>query len=203
MIDYSLIPDFLLKNPETEINAIKYTFEPTKNAGNYFKPFMVAFRNSSEKDLVVTSRDIVDEEDYLIALNEMCSLFPSMESETLLLALDITKSTPLGDQDCLEIFIASDTACIVVHLPYKIENQVLVWQDKDIKLFEIDNMNDLYKSDSKNEISLNVLEIVYLNTHMEASTFEISRMLHFAETNGYHFAAVSERAKANHKLFTN
>lgn len=201
MIDYSLIPNFLLKDPETEINAIKYTFEPTKNAGNYFKPFMVIFETPSQKDMVVTSRDIVDEEDYLVALNEMCSLFPSLDSQTMILALDVTKTTPTGEQDCLEIFIASDTVCIVVHLPYKIENQVLIWQDDQSKLFEIDNINDLYKSDSKNEISLNVLEIVYLNTHMETTTFEASRLMHFAQTVGYNFAAVSERAKASNNLY--
>lgn len=201
MIDLALIPNYMIQDPSKEVGAIKYSFENIKKSEGYYKPFMVLFQNSEEKDIAISSRPVANEQDYFTAISEMLFLYSSLGSSAVILALDISKLINNQEQDCLEIFIASDEACFVYHMPYIQDGQEINWIQDQFKTFTVDNMEDIYKSNSTIEMSLNVLEMIYLHTHLKVVPFEPSKVIHYLSMNSFSYAALSQKMKLNQELY--
>lgn len=174
---------------EIEINAIRHSFVSTvEESPNSFKPFAVFFASPSEKTMIITSRPVINSDDYFTAISEMLFGYSSTESTALLLAIDATKEIDNVSYDILEIYMACDNFCTIYSMPYKItEQNKLVWIEDKFNTYTIDKLEKAYDTSGNLHATMEIFEALYLHTHLNLQVFNILQIKTFFDVNKFEY----------------
>lgn len=185
-----------IEDIELELSAIQHSFARTVEAQpNSYKPFAIFFSDSQTKTIALASRDVKDETDYFTAISEMLFAFTSLEAEAVMLAIDATKNADTQPQDLLEVYVACNHFCVVYNMPYnKSEDNKIIWLEDKFATYTIDKLEKVYDTSGDLHATLEIIEALYLHTHLNAKLFDQTRMLSFLKSNNYeyHFFAPEE-----------
>jgi hypothetical protein len=193
----SEIPEDLFQKIEdisTELEAIKHTFvSTTEKQRDSFKPFLVLFTDPKTKAFVATSRPVVDAQDYFTALSEMMFAYSAVEATALLFAIDANKIINDQQQDLLEIYMACDDYCTVFTLPYYFtEDNKFKWNDQESNVYTLEKLEKAYDTNGHFHATLEIFEVLYMHTHMDAQYFDIVKIKSFFNATGFNYAHLSE-----------
>lgn len=184
-----------ISNIELEISAIKHSFALTTEATpNSFRPFAIFFSDPETKSLVITSRSVEDEADYYTAISEMLFAYSTLDSTSIIFAIDAMKTIDTVNYDLLEIYVASEENCTIYSMPYLIdENQKFVWLEDKFTTHSIESLEQAYDSTKNLYATLEVFEALYLHTHMTLKPFDYSKIKSFFESNNFEFVSFVEK----------
>lgn len=178
-----------INDVELELYAIQHSFAKTvEEQPNSYKPFAIFFSDPQTKLIALASRDVQDEIDYFTAISEMLFSFTSLEAQAVMLAIDATKTTETYSQDLLEVYVACDHFCVVYNLPYdKSEDNKIIWLEDKFATYTIDKLEKVYDTSGDLRATLEIIEALYLHTHLNARLFDQARMISFLKNNGYDY----------------
>lgn len=189
---------YLLDNAYSEVSKFKNFFEKNfaESGESSFSPTMSFFSSTENFVGVVTCRPAQDKEDLYQALAEMLYLPMSINSELFVIATDITISS-CSDKDgalisdvtdALMISFVRPVGCAIYILPYKIQDNNVVWYDHASYFNKIVTDVD---ANTGNEYAGDLVELFYTFSSSDNSgAFSPEEVLHYFDQNGF-----------NHKIF--
>ena len=204
MLEFNDVTKSHLKDVELEIEAIKHSFSNTiKQLGpNSYKPFAVFFSDPETKSFVISSRNILDEKDYYTAISEMLFTYSSTDSEALLFALDASKQISGVDRDVLEVYMACDHFCNIYTMPYELtSDNTVVWLENQFSTSEIEKLDQTYDTTSSIEATIEIIEALFLHTHMNNTLFDMTKLKSYFDTNGFEYIDLSKNSENKISLF--
>lgn len=184
---------YLLNDAYSEVSKFKSFFEKNfaEVGDGSFSPTM-SFFSSTEKFIgVVTCRPAEDKEDLYQALAEMLYLPMSINSELFVIATDITisKCSDKNDvvipdvKDALMISFVKPVGCAIYILPYKIEDNNVVWYDHASYFSKIATE---VESNTGDEYAGDLVELFYTFSAPDNSgAFSHEEVLHYLDNNGF------------------
>lgn len=180
---------------ELHISAIKHSFATTtEETPNSFRPFAVFFSDPETKSLVITSRPVEDEADYYTAISEMLFSYSTLNSTSVIFAIDATKSMDDLSYDLLEIYAACEEHCTIFSMPYVIDQeQKFTWLEDKFSTHTLESLEQVYDSSKNLHATLEVFEALYLHTHMDLKPFDYSKIKSFFELNNFEFVSFIEK----------
>lgn len=183
-----------IANIELEISAIQHTFTKTvEEIPNSFKPFAVFFVDAEQKLMASACRDVVDEPDYYTAISEMLFAYTSFDASAVMLAIDATKEIQGHQQDLLEVYVACDEFCVVFSMPYsRSQDNKIIWLEDKYNSYTIEKLERAYDTSGNLYATIEIIEALYLHTHLNVKLFDGPRMASFLRTNDYEFHVFDE-----------
>ena len=194
MIQFDDGEHFPIARIQLEIEAIKHTFQKTTEENpNSFKPFAVFFKDRDTKSFICSCREILDEEDYYVAISEMLFAYSAIEAHAVLLAIEISKTINQIKYDVLEVYMGFDDYCVIYTMPYTLENNSVVWNDMLSDSFTIEKMEKAFDTSSNMESSIQIIESLYLHSHQDRSSFQLYQLISFFNSAGFETRILDEK----------
>jgi hypothetical protein len=187
----------VIKDIELESQAILHSFESTikSNGLNSYKPFAVFFSDPETKQFLTISRPVEDEKDYYTAISEMLFTYSTVESKSVLLAIDTLKQINNEQHDVLEIYLACDDFCYIYSYPYKFDpsNNNFEWMYDKFSVFEIDNLEKNYTENSSEVTStMQIMEALFLHVHLHNQFFDLFKLKSFFDHFNFEYVDLTK-----------
>jgi len=198
MLTYTEELNAHFKDLSLEIEAIRHTFSKiTEALPGSFRPFAIFFGKDSEKEFIITSRPVKDENDYYTAISEMLFAYSSIKATGVIFAIDATKTSNNDTYDALEIYAACDHFCTIYTLPYAVDSGKLIWSDHKFDTYTVDALEKAYDTTGQFHATLEIYEALYLHTHMDDSVFDFSKLKDFYKRNDFEFVSIKQSESEN------
>ena len=204
MLEFNDITKAHLNDIELELEAIKHSFSNTikEHGPSSYKPFAVFFSDSETKSFVINCRNIVDEKDYYTAISEMLFAYSSTQAQVILFALDANKQIGGIDRDVLEVYMACDHFCNIYSMPYELSSDnTVTWLDHLFSTSEIEKLDQTYDTTSSIAATVEILEALFLHTHMTNVLFDIVKLKSYFDINGFEYIDLSKDSEKLVSLF--
>lgn len=180
--------DHFVTNPEEELKNIRSSFSDhiKLNGKETYKPRIVFYNFFGDKLFGIVSRNYLDEVDFYSCLAEMMYCFPALDSKSCILVLDsYMKKNNEVIGSALHCYFISEDHASVVSLPYSFEADNNISWGTHGEINEIDMKS--YTGPSQT-----LLELLYSFSHLDNSPFDMTELLSYYTSVGYHFRSFKE-----------
>jgi hypothetical protein len=120
--------------------------------------------------------------------------YSTLNSTSVIFAIDATKSMNDLSYDLLEIYAACEEHCTIYSMPYVIDQeQKFTWLEDKFSTHTLESLEQVYDSSKNLHATLEVFEALYLHTHMDLKPFDYSKIKSFFELNNFEFVSFIEK----------
>jgi hypothetical protein len=187
-IDYTDLKEYCI-DPAEEVKNVKALFEQivSLNSDNpTCKPRLALFDSLRERIFAIAARDYSDATDFKAVIAEMLQSYSSFKAESCILILDshIVENNSVTS-DCLNLYFMSIDSCHCLQLLYTVKDGAVCWYEDSHRLKQI----DLKDHES---ISQEMIEILFVFTHVHSPVFHPRDLLSYYTTCGYQFRSFKD-----------